>query len=155
MVPAGSAQQELDENVAFCMPSKGAANVRIKLWLMDTGCGHDLIGQQEVKHLSNLYHHAEHPQSFHTANGATYSDLVIDMSCKELDKNHRTFEAYLMDGTLPVMSIGLRCEDHGYDFVWLGSRGWPPYFITPTGRIIMMEVIGKIPYIRPGDDEQC
>ena len=39
---------------------------------------------------------------------------------------------------------------YGYDFIWLGSRGLPPYYITPSGRIIVMEVIDDIPYIRSG-----
>ena len=50
------------------------------------------------------------------------------------------------------MSIGYRCVELGYDFIWLGSRGLPPYFITPSGRVVVMEVNGRIPYIRTGSD---
>ena len=52
------------------------------------------------------------------------------------------------------MSIGMRCVRFGYDFIWLGSRGLPPYYITPSGRIVVMEVIEEIPYIRT-DSQDC
>ena len=38
----------------------------------------------------------------------------------------------------------------GYTFVW--KAGEEPYFITPGGQVVMMEMIGGIPYIREGSD---
>ena len=51
------------------------------------------------------------------------------------------------------MSIGMRVMHYGYDFVWLGSKKLPPYYITPSGRIVVMEVIEDIPYLRSGSAE--
>ena len=78
---------------------------------------------------------------------------MIGMACPELDDESEVLETHIMEASPAVMSLGARCQLHGYDFIWLGSRGWPPYFITPSGKIIIMEVIGRIPYIRTGSDD--
>ena len=96
---------------------------------------------------------AKVPIKFTTANGSPpLADRCIDLKCWEIDDPD--LEPYILAGTPPVMSIGMRCNKLGYDFIWLGSKGLPPYYITPSGRIIVMEVIDDIPYIRTGSD-QC
>ena len=39
----------------------------------------------------------------------------------------------------------------GYSFIW-PARGLP-YFILPNGNLVYLEVIGDIPYLRPGARE--
>ena len=37
----------------------------------------------------------------------------------------------------------------GFDFVW--RNGLKPYLITPQQKIVVLDVNGDIPYLRPGD----
>jgi len=107
----------------------------------------------ELKHLGHLIRDAEVPIKFSTANGSPpLATKCIDLKCWEID--HPDVQPYILAGTPPVMSIGMRVMQYGYDFIWLGSKKLPPYYITPSGRIVVMEVIDDIPYIRSGD-AQC
>ena len=38
----------------------------------------------------------------------------------------------------------------GYTFIWPPGRN--PYFVTPTGQIIYLEVYDHIPYLKPGSE---
>ena len=50
-----------------------------------------------------------------------------------------------MNNTPAVLSVGERCQEHGYAFHW--PRGQKPYLETPDGRRIQLEVIGNVPYL--------
>ena len=52
-----------------------------------------------------------------------------------------------MKGDFNLLSVGKRCQDHGMDFVWLGSRKMLPYFICKNGTAVVMRVDYNIPYI--------
>ena len=59
----------------------------VKLWLQDTGCGHDLVGRDEIRRLSRLIRAAADPIKFATANGGTPTCTdAIDLYIKELDE---------------------------------------------------------------------
>jgi len=119
------------------------------LWLQDTGCAHDLVGKQEVKQIADSIRQAEAPIRFTTANGSPpLADACIDLKCWELDDED--LAPYVLAGTPAVMSIGKRVMHLGYDFIWIGSRKLPPYYVTPSGRIVVMEVIDDIPYLTTG-----
>ena len=60
-------------------------------------------------------------------------------------------EPYVLRSTPAVMSVGARCMECGYTFLW--PAGQPPYFILPDGRLVICEVRGNIPYIVPGAPE--
>ncbi|MFM7983781.1 MAG: hypothetical protein ACKPKO_31100, partial [Candidatus Fonsibacter sp.] len=45
-------------------------------WLIDAGCGHDLISKQQVTNYKKFIHKAESPTVFHTANGKTTTNSV-------------------------------------------------------------------------------
>ena len=56
-----------------------------------------------------------------------------------------------MEKTPALLSLGRRCTKDGFGFVWpLGQN--IPYFVTPGGKIIRLEVTGDIPYLKPGHD---
>ena len=47
-------------------------------WIVDTGCGSDLISEKLVSHLSNLSTHGA-KKKFNTAGGHKVSDLIIPL----------------------------------------------------------------------------
>ena len=51
----------------------------IATWLIDTGCGHDLVGLEEIKALKRLFRAAGIPVKFQTANGITQTTEQIDL----------------------------------------------------------------------------
>ena len=54
----------------------------------------------------------------HTANGHTVVNREVPVRVKHLNEVVR---ALVLDSTPPVLSVGLRCVDHGYSFL-LGPR---------------------------------
>ena len=40
----------------------------------------------------------------------------------------------------------MRCVDDGYDFIWRGSKGEPPYMVKPNGERIELVVRDYVPY---------
>ena len=54
-----------------------------------------------------------------------------------------------------MLSIGFRCMNKGYTFVW--PAGERPYFILPKslgGKLVCLDVDGDIPYLVPGKHAQ-
>ena len=57
---------------AICAAAKNAHLGKVaKLWLQDTGCGHDLVARKELKQLCAYIEYADIPMTFHSANGTT------------------------------------------------------------------------------------
>ncbi len=55
----------------------------IKIWLIDTGCGHDLISRMELKDVARFAKKAAIPITFCTANGSTLATEVLPTFVKE------------------------------------------------------------------------
>ena len=87
----------------------------VKLWLIDTGCGHDLVARKELKGLRKLIRQANIPLTFYTANGQVPATDAADLFVKELDA---TVEPYVLEQTPAVLSVGMRCMRMGYTFIW-------------------------------------
>ena len=116
------------------------------MWLQDTGCGHDLISRADAKASKAKVLDAENPITFSTANGEAPAGLVAAMSVAEfLDEE---VNPYVLDDTPAVLSVGLRCMQKGYSFIW--PAGEKPYYVLPDGQVVELEVIDDIPYLRPG-----
>ena len=119
----------------------------VKLWLIDTGCGHDLVARRELKALRRLIREAKIPLNFFTANGEVPANEAIDLFVRELGEE---IEPYVLEETPAVLSVGMRCMKMGYTFIW--PPGECPYFITPSGKVIQLEVRDDIPYIKTGSE---
>ena len=122
-------------------------NKKIK-FLMDIGCGHDLISQQKIeKHnLETLV--PPEPISFLTANGVTDTDLVSNFQTESFKE---PINANMLDDTPSVLSIGKRGMNHDYGFVWPPGR--EPFMMDPEGKRISLFVNGDIPYVRAGSSK--
>ena len=134
-------------SIVNCMVQPTWIRSKIK-FLMDTGCGHDLISQRKVeKHgLETLV--SEEAISFQTANGVTNTDLISNFQTESFTE---PINAYVLDDTPSVLSVGKRCMKQGYGFVW--PPGENPFMINPEGKRISLFVNGDIPYVRAGSQK--
>jgi hypothetical protein len=120
-----------------------ASKKAVKMWLIDTGCGHDLASRGEVSSLTRWIKSVPNGMVFHTANGPTQSNDVVDIPIDEL---RETVSPWILESTPSVLSVGSRCMSGGYAFHWLPCMA--PYFVTPSGNIVTCVVVGDIPYLR-------
>ena len=58
-----------------------------------------------------------------------------------------TVSPYLVQSSPPVLSVGLRCVEDGFDFVWRGSKNEKPKLVSPDGKVIELEVRDYVPYL--------
>ena len=56
-----------------------------------------------------------------------------------------TSQAYVLDDTPSVMSLGKRCMEEGYSFVW--PSGQMPFMVTKNGERIDLTIHDNIPYV--------
>ena len=122
-----------------------AASAKVKrdmldLWLVDTGCSHDLVSSTKVKLSGGEARRLEKAVIFQTANGDTPGTHVAPISFRELNE---TIEPYVLKETPSVISVGDRTMNKGCSFVW--KAGCNPYLITPDEKVISFEVIRDIP----------
>ena len=59
------------------------------------------------------------------------------------------FSPYILEETPAVLSVGVRCMEQGYSFVWPADGR--PYFIRPDMGVIELNVDGRVPVI----DSSC
>ena len=85
------------------------------------------------------------PIVFHTANGNVSTHNVAKLVVSELEG---VIKLWILESTPAVLSVGYRCMNMGYKFVW--PTGEQPYFVLPSGNVVVLEVIDNIPYLRPG-----
>ena len=50
-----------------------------------------------------------------------------------------------------MLSIGKRCVEMGYSFIW--KAGENPVLYTPSKKIVPLKVVQNIPYLDAGDGE--
>eukprot|EP00435_Cladocopium_sp_Y103_P013926 s811_g3.t1 len=114
---------------------------RDKKFIMDSGSGHDLISIKKIDRM-DLSTYDDEVVNFHTANGVTSSTKRSDIEFKAFDE---PAQMHVLDDTPSVLSMGKRCLDLGYSFVW--PSGKDPYMIDCNGNIIEMTVKDYIPYM--------
>ena len=83
--------------------------------------------------------------NFQTAHGITSTTTMVDL---EFDTFNEPAKAHVLEDTPSVLSLGKRCMEQGYTFVW--PRGREPYMINSEGDKIKMEVDDLIPYVYLG-----
>ena len=114
---------------------------RDKRFIMDSGSGHDLISAKKIDRM-DLPTYDDMVVNFHTANGVTSSTKRSDIKFEAFDE---PAQVHILEDTPSVMSMGKRCIDLGYSFIW--PSGKTPYMIDSNGDIIEMTVRDYIPYI--------
>ena len=75
----------------------------VKMWLVDTGCGYDLVSMREVALMKRFVEKARHTITFRTANGPTVTEDVANVYVKELDEH---ITPYILNNSPPVLTVG-------------------------------------------------
>eukprot|EP00974_Lingulodinium_polyedra_P083503 8083739-Lingulodinium_polyedra.AAC.1 len=81
--------------------SPGTPALILKMWLIDTGCGHDLVTKGDAQKMKRFIKRASQPMSFNTANGITHVDEVLKV---DVDEFASTVKPYILDNTPNVLS---------------------------------------------------
>ena len=83
-------------------------------FILDTGCGKDLVGQRHVAHLQQ-HGYQKDPFLFRAANGGS---TAFERALLSVEPLATLAEPCILDSTPAVLSVGLRIKQ-GYSFVWL------------------------------------
>ena len=114
---------------------------RDKKFIMDSGSGHDLIAQKKVDRM-DIEMYEDETVNFHTANGVTSTSKMTDLQFNVFEES---VKAHVLEDTPSVLSMGKRCLDQGYTFIW--PSGKDPFMIDNNGMMISMNVKDHIPYV--------
>ena len=137
------ANRTYEKRMRAASPGKPCPMVR--MWLIDTGCGHDLVSHADTVAMKRFIEKAAQPLTFHTANGDTEAHEVVNSFMAEIREE---IKPYILESTPNVLSVGFRCVKLGYSVIW--PAGERPYFVLPSGQIVELDVIDDIPYLMPG-----
>ena len=110
-------------------------------WIADTGSAQDLIAQRELGQTKT--YESSSPIQMMTANGPNAASVQCDVS---VDSIGIEVKPYVLPDTPSVLSIGQRCMEEGFDFVWKANSR--PYLKTPKGKKIFMDVKDNVPYLK-------
>ena len=95
-------------------------------WLGDTGTDQDIVGESQLVVARSNIREADVNITLSTANGPITADRSIDTHIPALCEG---FSPYVLKDSPPALSIGQRCLEDGYDFVW--GRDNKPIFVRP------------------------
>jgi hypothetical protein len=113
-------------------------------WLLDTGCKYDLTTRASIPlHQVDSIFRAPMPILLATANDLVQGDKVVAQQIGELGE---VAEPYVLDSTPDVLSIGRRCVEDGYEFVWK-PYSLHPTITTPRGRVVKLVSRDCCPYL--------
>ena len=110
-------------------------------WIGDTGSAQDLISEHDLEgHPSRI---SENPINIMTANGPSSADQQIKVNVPSLGIEA---DPYVLPSTPSVLSIGYRCMEQGFDFIWKACCR--PYFRDKKGNKIFLDVRDNVPYLK-------
>ena len=116
-------------------------------WLIDSGSESDLVSKGMLRDVSaQNCTAAEHPISLVTANGSTEASEVADVKLSALPD---PVQPYVLDPTPAVLSVGTRCVDQGYSFVWPANG--KPILVRPDDKVVQLKIDGHVPVL----DDTC
>ena len=118
-------------------------------FIMDTGCGYDLISHRKARELDLDIHEGNDRMVFLTANGITETREVAKCSVDSFQEEAKPF---ILEQTPAVLSVGMRCMKLGYTFVWPPND--QPFMINQSGKRISLHSKDDIPYLIPGNDSE-
>ena len=140
-------QLTVDKRSASEMKAAAAKGMSRKRRLMlDSGWGIDLIGYSDFSSEERNMISDVAKLTLRTANGKTSTRGVAHMI---VDGVEELIEAHVLESTPSLLSLGKRCLEHGYRFVWQPFA--EPKFYDPHGTPVRIEVINNIPYLFPSE----
>ena len=130
------------------MAAAAKVQKRVRRLMLDSGCGIDLIGMHDLSVEERKLVSAYQELLLRTANGKTSTKGLARL---KVDGIAELIEAYVLENTPSLLSLGKRCMEDGYRF------SWDPYQIPrlfdPKGREIKLELINNIPYLLPTETQ--
>ena len=97
---------------------------------MDTGCGYDIIARSKVLAIQSRFKRAKEVINFTGVGGPTSTRSVVPITVEELDC---IVEPFVLEQTPAVLTIGGRCMQGEYSFVWLNRSA--PFFWNKTASL--------------------
>ena len=128
------------------MPSQQRIASAEIAWIADTGSAQDLVCSKMIP--DDVVYHSPEPLELITANGSQSADQQASVHIDCIDKE---VHPYVLPDTPAVISVGMRCIQDGWDFVWRSFSH--PYFKKKDGTKIKLEVKDFVPYL-PSRDGQ-
>ena len=113
-----------------------------QFWIFDSGCGYDMMSTSKAKHLMKFVTKAE-LQEFNTANGQYETDEIIPLTFV-MGNDSYDARPYLMENSPSVLSMGQRCMNEGFCFLWI--KGFDTCVLTPSGDLVPFTVVNGVPY---------
>ena len=110
-------------------------------WIGDTGSAQDLIAERDLQHLKA--YESEQPINIMTANGPSSADKQCDVDVPSIAISAKP---YVLPDTPSVLSIGQRCMEQGFDFIWRACTR--PYLKTPEGERVFLDVRDNVPFLK-------
>ena len=114
-------------------------------WIIDTGSGTDLFTRANCPEYA--IYNSNDPVVLMTANGPSDSSKQANMAAGDLGNT----DPYLLPQTPSVLSVGLKCMNQGYDFIWHAKD--KPFFVKPDGTRIYLKVRDYVPYYDVWDSD--
>ena len=130
------------------MAAAAKVQKRVRRLMLDSGCGIDLIGMHDLTGEERKLISAYQELLLRTANGKTSTKGLARL---KIDGLTELVEAYVLENTPSLLSLGKRCMEHGYRFSWDPYQ--IPRFFDPSGREITVELINNIPYLLPTETQ--
>jgi hypothetical protein len=123
----------------------------IDKWIIDTGCGYDLVQLDDVlRRKATRRPCIGEPVRLDTANGLVEIKEQVALLVPEINEEVR---ACVLDATPAVLSVGRRCMDHGYAFHW--EPGCNPILVCPGGdRVLHLDIEHYVPFLVRGTEAQ-
>ncbi len=111
-------RDESDDNEGISDLVNAQSTVKISKkvkFIMDTGCGYDLISQRKAQELGLNTFQGNDRMVFMTASGITETREVAKCTVDSFNEEAKPF---VLEQTPAVFSVGMRCMKLGYTFVW-------------------------------------
>ena len=87
-----------------------------RMWIMDTGCGRDLIGKNDLSRDDlRKCRPAKDPVTFDAAGAQVNADVTLSLESKALGE---AIDAYVLERCPAALNVGGRCRKRGYKFLW-------------------------------------
>ena len=141
---SGGGASAAGQTVALSDPEILAASRRITgqrvtwSWLVDSGASEDIASARDTIKSRILTKALESLFPFEGVGGTVFADDAIrDLCIEELGLN---FCPSVVKCPYNLLSFGMRCQENGMDFIWLGSRKMLPYFICKDGSAVVLRV---------------
>ena len=99
------------------------------------------VSKNEIQGVSDF--ESSKPVNMMTANGPNYADRQSRIYIPSLGS---TTEPYVLSDSPSVLSVGQKCMDEGFDFVWRANCR--PYFRDSEGNKVYMDVRDNVPYLK-------